>query len=269
MNILIVYAHPEPRSLNGSLKNFSMAVLERAGHRVQVSDLYAMQWKATADAGDFLEHEPETRLRYPAASGEAFANGTQAPEIAAEQAKLVWADVVIFQFPLWWFSMPAILKGWVDRVFAAGFAYNVGEHTPHRYGDRYGEGTLEGKRAMVIMTVGGREAHYGPRGIDGPIEDLLFPIQHGIFFYPGMTVLPPFVVYSADRLKPEGYTAIEAALEQRLVTLATTEPVAYRVQNHGDYEMPGLALKVGLEGKTQGFAMHTRDSSPCIDEPAS
>ena len=50
MNVLIVYAHPEPRSLNGALRDFSVAHLEAAGHTVQVTDLYAMNWKAAFDA---------------------------------------------------------------------------------------------------------------------------------------------------------------------------------------------------------------------------
>jgi NAD(P)H dehydrogenase (quinone) len=70
---------------------------------------------------------------------QAFAQGTQSADIAAEQEKLLWADTVIFQFPLWWFSMPAIMKGWIDRVYAWGFAYGVGEHSDRHWGDRYGK----------------------------------------------------------------------------------------------------------------------------------
>lgn len=67
---------------------------------------------------------------------------------AAEQEKLLWADTIIFQFPLWWYTMPAILKGWVDRVFTYRFAYGVGEHSDTKYGERFGEGTLAGRRAL-------------------------------------------------------------------------------------------------------------------------
>ncbi|MBZ7490901.1 NAD(P)H-dependent oxidoreductase, partial [Klebsiella michiganensis] len=52
MKILLVYAHPEPRSLNGALKDFTVQHLQNAGHDVQVSDLYAMRWKAGLDADD-------------------------------------------------------------------------------------------------------------------------------------------------------------------------------------------------------------------------
>jgi putative NADPH-quinone reductase len=83
--------------------------------------------------------------------------------------------------------MPAILKGWVDRVYAYGFAYGVGEHSDQRWGDRFGEGTLVGKRAMLIVTTGGWEEHYSARGVNGPIDDLLFPVNHGVLYYPAMT----------------------------------------------------------------------------------
>src|SRR3546814_19815986 len=79
--------------------------------------------------------------------------------------------------------MPAILKGWVERVYAYGFAYGVGEHSDTRWGDRYGEGATAGKRAMLIVTAGGWESHYGARGINGPIDDILFPTQQGILYY--------------------------------------------------------------------------------------
>ena len=126
MKYFIVYAHPEPLSLSGHLKNRAVAALETAAHEVIVSDLYAMGWKAVYDAKDFPECKDSGPLNFDKASGEAYKTGTQAADIADEQRKLLWADVVILQFPMWWYGMPAILKGWVDRVFAYGFAYGVG-----------------------------------------------------------------------------------------------------------------------------------------------
>ncbi len=107
---------------------------ETAAHEVIVSDLYAMGWKAVYDAKDFPECKDSGPLNFDKASGEAYKTGTQAADIADEQRKLLWADVVILQFPMWWYGMPAILKGWVDRVFAYGFAYGVGVHGGGRWG---------------------------------------------------------------------------------------------------------------------------------------
>ncbi len=118
MNVLIILAHPESKSLNGSLKDLAVSVLTQQGHNVGVSDLYQMNWKAIADEQDFLHLQGTERFSYIHESKHAFADHTQATDIEVEQEKLLWADAVIFQFPMWWFSMPAILKGWFERVYA-------------------------------------------------------------------------------------------------------------------------------------------------------
>ena len=257
MNVLLVHAHPEPRSLNGSLKTFSIKRFEAAGHAVQVSDLYAMKWKASLDADDSMDRVADARFEPALDSKRAFAAGRQSADIAREQQKLLWADAVILQFPLWWFSMPAILKGWVERVFAYGFGYGVGEHSDARWGDRDGEGTLAGKRAMLIVTAGGWESHYSPRGINGPIEEVLFPIHHGILYYPGFDVLPPFVAYRTDRMDEARFSKIRDALGQRLDDLWKTPPISFRPQNAGAYDIPELTLRPDVSPGRVGFAAHT------------
>ncbi|MCK1651800.1 NAD(P)H-dependent oxidoreductase [Bradyrhizobium sp. 149] len=269
MKVLIVYAHPERRSLSGSLRDVAVRELEAQGHEVRVSDLYAQGWKADVDRADFPSLPPDARLAPASASRQAFEAGTLTADVKGEIEKLLWADVLILLFPLWWFSMPAILKGWVDRVFAYGFAYGVGEHSEKRWGDRYGEGTLAGKRAMLIVTAGGWQEHYSARGINGPIDDLLFPINHGILYYPGYDVLPPFVVYKADKLDEAGFRAIAERLRERMRTLATTAPIAYRRQNGGDYLIPSMQLRAGLESPgASGFALHVgrAEARGAIDE---
>jgi NAD(P)H dehydrogenase (quinone) len=259
MNVLLVFAHPEPRSLNGALRDVAVAELEAQGHEVRVSDLYAMGWKAAVDRADFPQLAADARLNVAAASGGAFAAHALTDDVKAEQAKLLWADAVILQFPLWWFTMPAILKGWVDRVYSYGFAYGVGEHSDKRWGDRYGEGVLAGKRAMLIVTTGGWEEHYSARGINGPIDDLLFPINHGILFYPGFDVLPPLVAHRVDRLDEAGFTAIAERLRERMRTLWTTSPIPYRQQNGGDYAIPTMQLRPELGASdARGFELHVR-----------
>jgi NAD(P)H dehydrogenase (quinone) len=257
MKVLIVFAHPEQRSLNGSLRDVAVRELEAQGHDVRVSDLYAQGWTSAIGRADFPALPTDARLAPAAASKQAFESGTLTPDVKSEIEKLLWADTLILQFPLWWFSMPAILKGWVDRVFAYGFAYGVGEHSDRRWGDRYGEGKLAGKRAMLIVTTGGWQEHYSARGINGPIDDLLFPIHHGILYYPGYDVLPPFVVYKADKLDEAGFDAMAERLRERIRTLATASPIPYRRQNGGDYLIPSMQLRAGLEPPAaSGFAIH-------------
>ncbi len=256
MNVLIVFAHPEPQSLNGALKAFAVQHLEQAGHHVEVSDLYAMKWKAQLDADDSLSAPVGGKFDPSADSKYAFEQGMQSADIAAEQAKLRRADAVIFQFPLWWFSMPAIMKGWVERVYAYGFAYGVGEHSDTHWGDRYGEGSMAGKRAMLLVTAGGWESHYSPRGINGPIDEILFPIQHGILFYPGFSVLPPMVIYRTSRMDEQRFAAHRDELAQRLDTLWQTPPLAFRRQNGGDYTIPALTLRPEIAPDASGLGIH-------------
>lgn len=265
MKVLIVYAHPEPRSLNGSLKDFAVARLSQRGHEVHVVDLYAAGWKSAADAQDFPARDRGRPLDLIADSQHAYATATQPHDVASQQAELRWADAVLFQFPLWWFSMPAILKGWVDRVYAYGFAYGVGEHSETHWGDRYGEGVFQGKRAMLVVTTGGWEPHYSARGVNGPIDDILFPITHGILHYPGFDVLPSFVVYKTHSMNDARFAAVRDALGKRLDDLWTDEPIAYRKQNGGDYDIPALTLKPGLEmtedtPHASGFRLHVRST---------
>ena len=258
MNVLLVYAHPEPQSLNGSLKAFAIHHLKSLGHQVQVSDLYAMKWKAVFDADDFKTRHNEHYFDPALESWYAFEKEVQSEDVTLEQEKLLWADTVIFQFPLWWFSMPAILKGWFDRVYAYGFAYGVGEHSDTRWGDRYGEGTLAGKRAMLLVTAGGWEPHYGPRGINGEINELLFPILHGMLYYPGFDVLPPYLIYRTGKIDQEKFVEICDELEERLNMLEVTEPIPFYPQNKGAYTIPEMILKDDIAPGQTGLSVHTR-----------
>lgn len=264
MNVLLVHAHPEPRSLNGAIKDFTVERLQKSGHVVQVSDLYAMRWKAVLDADDFPLPRGDARFEPSLDSRRAFESGRQSPDIAREQEKLLRADALLLQFPMWWFTMPAILKGWFERVYAYGFAYGVGEHSDRHWGDRYGEGRLAGKRAMLIVTTGGWASHYGPRGVNGPIEDVLFPIQHGLLYYPGFDVLPPFVVYRAGKMDEARFAAVREALGLRLDALAATPPIPYRRQNGGGYEIPALTLRPEIAPGQTGFGVHVDGPAPPV-----
>ncbi len=101
---------------------------------------------------------------------------------------------------------------------------------------RYGEGALTGKRALVSVCTGGPEADYGPRGINGPIDQLLFPLTHGALFYPGMDVLPTHTVYGAAHFNTADQIEVaKAAWRSRVERLFEDAPVPFRLQNGGDY----------------------------------
>ncbi|GAA2861683.1 NAD(P)H-dependent oxidoreductase [Pseudonocardia halophobica] len=256
MDVLWVVAHPEPRSLTGVLAAEGRAALEEQGHRVAVSNLYAMRWDPVLTREDYGLDANE-RLFVSHGSRRAYDAGTLPPEIRAEQEKLRRADALVLQFPLWWFGMPAILKGWVDRVFVDGFAYGV--RGPDGRTRRYGDGVLAGKRALVVTTTGGPDSAFGPRGINGHVEELLFPLLHGTLFYAGATVLPPLLVPGADRFTEEDRLRAGAALRGRLAGLGTDAPLPFRPQRGGDYD-EHLVLRPHLTPGQAGLSVHMADS---------
>lgn len=251
MKILVVSAHPEPRSLNASLTRFAVDHLRATGHEVRESDLYAMKWKATVDADDFPADAPD-RLHVMAASERATLDGVLTPDVAAEQEKVRWSDAVVLQFPVWWFAPPAILKGWIDRVFTAGFGYGPTLPPP------YGQGPLAGKRALVSVTLGARETSFSDRGIHGQLDDALHPLQHGLFWFTGAAPLEPFAVYWANELPEDAFETAKREYAARLDGLFTDEPVPFRSLVGGDYDHD-MRLLPGVEAPgTSGLALHTR-----------
>jgi NAD(P)H dehydrogenase (quinone) len=258
--ILIVHAHPEPQSLTRQLVHASKNTLIGMGHRWLETDLYGMRWKAVFDANDFPVRDNPDRLLFMTESGHAYSTGAQTADVEGEQEKLLQADAVIFQFPLWWFGFPAILKGWVDRVFARGLAYGY-KGAGNRY--RYGEGGLAGKRALLATTVGGPEADFVERGINGPLEQLLFPITHGTLFFAGMDVLPTFAIYGTASIDASRVEAAKRAWEQRLVRLFCDNPIPFRRQNDGDYP-DGHQLAPEIDPDTFGIPAHIKSGPSCI-----
>ncbi|SCV04762.1 LAME_0H21044g1_1 [Lachancea meyersii CBS 8951] len=256
MKVLIVFAHPEPQSLTGHLKDVAVKELKAQGHEVKITDLYAQNWKSSVDRDDFEQVSKDDKLSVVFSSHTAYAEGKLTDDVKVEQEKLLWADTLLLHFPLWWFSMPAILKGWVERVFSCGFAYGVGEHDDEKWGVRYGDGIFAGKRAMLVITIGGWKEHYGDRAINGPIDDVLYPINHGMLFYPGFSVLPPFALYNTHRLSEEQIKIATEDLRERMRTLGSTDPIAYRKQNDGDYNIPALTLRDDIEPGAKGMSVN-------------
>jgi NAD(P)H dehydrogenase (quinone) len=231
-SVLIVHAHPEPTSLTRQFVDVSVQTLREQGYDILQSDLYGMRWKAVFDEQDFPARRDPARLSFIEESGYAYSMGRQTADIAAEQQKVFAAGAVIFQFPLWWFGMPAIMKGWIDRVWAYGLAYGY-RNAGNTY--RYGDGAFKGKRAMLAVMVGGPAIDYSLRGINGPLDDLLFPITHGSLFFPGFDVLPTFALYGAARVTDDVVAAAKEAWRLRVKGLFVDAPVPYRSQNDGAY----------------------------------
>ena len=219
MNVLLVFAHPEPQSFNGAMLRTALATLEAAGHAVQVSDLYAQSFEPVSGRSNFTTVANAAYFKQQAEEVYASAHQGFAPDVAAELEKLAWCDVMIWQFPLWWFSVPAVLKGWVDRVFAMGQAYGAGRF--------YDTGVFRGKRALLSLTTGsGSPAEaYQPGGLQGDLQGILRPIHRGMLRFTGFTVLAPHVVYGPARLSAAERAVELAAWAARLPSLAMEVPL--------------------------------------------
>jgi putative NADPH-quinone reductase len=219
MNILLLFAHPEPQSFNGAMLRTAIATLEAAGHRVQVSDLYGQPFNPVSDRRNFTTVANAAFFKQQKEELYAAAHQGFADEVEAELQKLAWCDVMIWQFPLWWFGVPAVLKGWVDRVFAMGRAYGAGQF--------YENGVFRGKRALLSLTTGsGSPAEaYQPGGLQGDLLGILRPIHRGMLQFTGFTVLAPQVVYGPARLTDEERAAALATWAARLLCLATEAPL--------------------------------------------
>jgi NAD(P)H dehydrogenase (quinone) len=242
MNVLIVYAHPEPKSFGRALLDRSVSTLHCCGHEVVVSDLYEMGFNPVATGADFSERRFPGALQYDREQKLASQRHTFAADIQAEIDKVLACDLLILQFPLWWFSVPAIMKGWIDRVFANGTMYGAG-------GMRFDNGGLKGRRAMLAFTTGCFPAMMEPDGLLGHRDVILWHLQYGTFGYSGLDVLPPFVGWSiqyTDEVKRRDYLD---QYEARLRGIEHETPMpTHRLADFG----PDWRLKSGIAPRTAG-----------------
>ncbi len=184
MHALIVHAHPEPASFNAALTATAVRTLERQGHTVQVSDLYAEGFDPVERGAHYAERARTDLFAPLVEQRHGWNNGTLPAEVRREIDRLERADLVILQFPLWWHAQPAILKGWFDRVFVSGGLYTSRM--------RYDRGYFRGRRALLSVTIGAPASVLGPGSRGGDIDRLLWPIEYSLY-YMGFSVLPAFL----------------------------------------------------------------------------
>ena len=217
MNVFVVLAHPERRSFNAAMFDTAVETLSAAGHAVMTSDLYRMGFDPVSSRRNFTSVRDPNYLKLQSEEQHATEVGGFAPEIEDEIVKVESADLMIWQFPLWWFALPAILKGWVDRVFAMGRTYGGG-HV-------YETGRFSGKRALLSLTTGGPEAAYRNDGFNGDLGAMLRPIHRGILNFTGFAVLAPQVVYGPARADDAQRAAWLADWDRRLGRIQNESPI--------------------------------------------
>ncbi|MEI6207490.1 MAG: NAD(P)H-dependent oxidoreductase [Desulfuromonadales bacterium] len=218
MKILIINAHPEPQSFCSSLFNSAVATLELAGHQIQSSDLYKMGFDSISGRRNYTSTKNPDYLKPQIEEMHASEVGGFASDLEAEMCKVEWCDLMIWHFPLWWFSVPAILKGWFDRVFAMGRFYG--------YGHIYDTGVMRGKKAMLSLTTGGPCDSYQPDGFNGDINGILRPVHRGMLEFVGFEVLTPQIFYAPAHKSQEERTAELEAYCTRLKVIESEQPIS-------------------------------------------
>lgn len=155
MKILLVVAHPRSASLTHQAARVFISAVTQAGHEVELADLSAEGF----DPVMMEEDEPD------------WGNPNKSYSLAVQQemARVERNETTVMFFPVWWWSMPALLKGWIDRVWNNGWAY----------GDR----TFPHKRVWMVGIAGVTQAQYQKRGFDKAIATQL---DVGILQYCGV-----------------------------------------------------------------------------------
>jgi NAD(P)H dehydrogenase (quinone) len=197
MKVLYIFAHPEPKSFNAAMKDTALAALKEKGHEVKLSDLYEMEFNPVLKASDFPERKNLDFFNPFLEAIKASKTGAFSPDIKEEMEKVKWADLLIFQFPIYFTAMPAIMKGWIDRVLAPGFGFNPVTNSA------YDTGLFKGKSAMLAFTTGAPKEMYSEGGAHGDIHKHLESVTHCVFEYMGMNVFPSFIVFEASAMKQE------------------------------------------------------------------
>jgi len=207
MKVHLIVAHPEPNSFNFALYNQAKTLFGEHDIAIVESDLYSQAFNPVAGKDDTSNFPTNEHYHLAKAQRIALPDNAFSASIKTEQRKLEDCDVLLLQFPLWWWSFPAMLKGWVDRVFTSGFAYGK-------------NATLPPKKVMFSITTGGansqQEVDYYQQKIDS--------LYHDVFGFMNWQVLPAFIAHGVTDKSDQQRRAIlgshKAHLLMHLVNVA-------------------------------------------------
>ncbi|CAI8800993.1 NAD(P)H-dependent oxidoreductase [Pseudomonas sp. IT-P395] len=195
MHALIVVAHHDPRSLTHSAAAQIAESLVQANpaNTFEIADLFAEGFEPRFGAADFAVHHRESA---PPA------------DVLAEQARIDRADTLVLVYPVYWWSMPALLKGWIDRVFSNGWAFDFS-------GDLKHVKLLQRLRVHLVGLAGADARTYERHGYGAAMKA---QIEHGIFDYCGTTVLSSTLLPESELRDPREQLAVARELGSQIFT---------------------------------------------------
>ena len=201
MHALVVVAHPDPRSLTHAVAARLAEGVSKSGHSAEIADLTAEGFDPRFNATDHAVH-----LKQAAPSA----------DVLAEQARIDRADALVLVYPVYWWSMPGLLKGWIDRVFINGWAY-----------DEVPGGKLEkklGRLPVHLVALGGAGQRTYQR--HGYASAMKTQIDHGIFDYCGARVVTSEFLLPSDIQDPGAHLETVHAIGGRLFQAAERSDAA-------------------------------------------
>ena len=170
MKILTVFSHPMRNSFTGQVLDSFVKGLHEAGHEVEIADLYSEGFQAIMQERDFAQFED---LPMP-------------DDVLREQQRFERCDAFVLIFPIWWWSFPAMLKGWIERVFTAGWAFKITD-------DPSGS-MLDSRKALMICCAGGSSRMYEKYGTREALKNM---IEVGVMEYCGVTDVETKILHKA------------------------------------------------------------------------
>jgi NAD(P)H dehydrogenase (quinone) len=162
MKYLIIYAHPDPKSFNHAILETISEELKKKKREFKVRDLYKIGFNPLLSVKDLS----------------AMQDGAIPKDIKKEQNYISKADTLIFISPIWWSAMPAILKGYIDRIFSLKFAYDITEDGVI--------GLLKGKKVFIVSTTGASKEDYEKMGA---FKMMNMSMDMAIFQFSGLKVM--------------------------------------------------------------------------------
>jgi len=179
MHVLVVFAHPRRESFTGAVLDSLLTGFREAGtHSIEIADLYRENFESRFQPEDYAQ----------------FRGETMPEEVRREQQRFDRCDAVAFVFPVWWWSFPAVLKGWVDRVFCEGWAYT--------FEPGVSRGRLKDRPTLLVGVAGSRESTYKKYGYG---EAMRVQIDVGILGYCGLRDVETHVLFDVEQ-SPENRT---------------------------------------------------------------
>ncbi len=194
MRSLIILAHPEGQSFCAELARRASERLQCLGE-ARTLDLYAENFDPVIRPAHFPSRASNEKFEPMVEQSHQAATGDVTFDVARHQVAVQWCDRLLLVFPLWWWSMPAILKGWVDRVLSTDFAYGARD--------------LSGRKAMLCVTAETKSERFVSKDGNNPLHH----IERGILKFCGFEVASSFVAADIYSLPDERRTSLLAEFE--------------------------------------------------------